>query len=393
MPFLSFFAAALLSQTTPTPKAGLSSPIVVPIKLVDEAIIVDTVVNGCKASLLFDTGFGGAVVLSPTLSVGPVTGKVTLRDFVGELTLNTVKMKSFQIGDFKADPAQMEIVQQEMGLSANYGIHCDGILGLELLKKNVLEINFEKRQMIFHPTSYDISKLPVDGKTTFLAKMLPTGLNAVDLIVNTSGGDMALSLDTGNAFYATTHTDVLERLGFVKPGNQPKFMGTSGVASGAVDAYEFRLKDLTIFGVPVKSSVWNIIHAPAGTAGHDGTVGYQFLKNFNITFDLARRRVYFQNFSGKVDSEESGDLGIYAAYSASRKAVMIFKVAPDSPAAKAGIKDGDFLLTVNDLDLQREGFKTLRRLIKGPEGSEVKLVVNASGVLKRLTLKREKLIN
>ena len=82
-----------------------------------------------------------------------------------------------------------------------------------------------------------------------------------------------MSLDTGNSFYATTHKDVLQRVGLWGEDQEAKYEKESFVASGAVKSWSALMTNLTIFGVPVKESVWDVIDRPAGTAESGSTVG------------------------------------------------------------------------------------------------------------------------
>src|SRR5579862_1015399 len=240
------------------------SDVEVPFRIANQAIVVDAEVNGHPVSLMFDSGFGGTVVLNESIDVGEPSGKQTLRDFVGELDVPVVKLKSLKLGSASITPDDPQIVKIPEDFTAAYGQHVDGILGLEAVKGMVTEINFQKKEFILHPASDDISARQPDGQRTFLTKMLPIGGNAIVLPVTTAAGDvMTMSLDTGNAFYATTHKDVLERVGIWAQGKQPNFMRKSGVASGPVDSWSMKMPPLSIFGVPCQATVWDIIDLPA----------------------------------------------------------------------------------------------------------------------------------
>ncbi len=386
---IALFAAPLLVGFT---RSQITE---VPFRIGDEAIIVDAVVNGRKTSCMFDTGFAGAFVLSDDLNVGAASGSMTLRDFVGEFRAQTVKLKSIRLGGMAIKAEDMEIVQQPMAhLSFSYNTHTDGIMGLEVVRDHVLEINFEHSKFIFHPKNHDISKLIPDNKRTFMAKMLPIGHNSIELeVAAPSGKKMTLALDTGNAFYATTHKDVLERVGLWEAGKKAAFMRTAWVASGPVDSWFKSMDDLTIFGVPVKSSVWSIIDLPSASSEGDGTVGFGFLKNFNITIDLERRRVWFENWTGKVGSEPEADIGISAAFDQGAQRVTVHRVTPGSPAEKAGIQRDDAILSVDGIDLADVGPRRLEKIFLGPVGSKVQLAISRQGNLMRLEVAREILVN
>jgi hypothetical protein len=343
---------------------------------------------------MFDTGFGGSIVLGSNINVGTPTGKMTLRDFVGEFEASTVPLKSLSIGGFKANPSEKEIVMQPDDYSFSYGTHVDAILGIEPFLDSITEINFEKSQFIFHPKSLDISARSPDGKKTFLSRMLPIGGNSIEMAATVSTGKrLTLALDTGNGFYATTHKDSLERVGLWPENKKPKYFFSAGVASGSVDTWYYRMKNCQIYGVPVPESTWDIIDLPSSTAEHDGTIGYQFLKNFNITIDFGRRRVWLDNFSGQLADEHSAGVGLRAGYSYERKRTIIFAVSPESPAELAGIKVGDQLLSINGIELLEGTMERVDSLLRGQPGSKVKLAVSRGGELKRYELERKELLN
>ncbi|MCH7946011.1 MAG: PDZ domain-containing protein [Armatimonadetes bacterium] len=380
--------AATLSQS-PAPITE------VPFRIGENAIIVDVQVNGKQVSLMFDSGFGGAFVIGPHINLGEKTGKIGLQDFVGVFEADTVDVESVQFGSLKIDGDGMAIVQlPTMDYTLSYGTHVDGIMGMEALAPYVTEINFENSKFIIHPQSHDISKFLPDRNTTFLVKMLPIGHNSIEMEVKVANGKrMVLGLDTGNAFYATTHKDVLEDVGLWGDRDKPKFVGLSQIASGVVESWSVLLNDMEIFGVPVERSVWDIIDLPSSSAEHDGTVGFGFLKNFNITFDLKRRRVWLENFTGKVADDPPAHVGIAATYSRSKERMVIVSVMPNGPAGRAGVSKGDYLVSVGDLNLRRSSYRQVRAMLSGKEGSEIEIAVSRDGELHRFKLKRELLVN
>lgn len=372
-----------------------NGPIEVPFKLAENAIIVDAAVNGRNLSFMFDTGFSGAFVVDHNISLGKETGTMTLRDFVGEFEASTVKLTSVKLGSKTIDATDMEAVMQPADYSFSYDTHCDGIMGFEVIKHAVTEINFQKSRFIFHPKTLDINTRKPDNKRTFLMKMLPIGHNSIELDVQVGGGKkLLLALDTGNAFYATTHRDVLERVGIWTADKKPKFVKQSFVASGAVDSWDIKMSGAKIFGVDVPTSYWNIIDLPSGSAESDGTVGFGFLKNFNIIIDYERRRVWLENFTDRVGNDPEGSPGVTAAFDERQNRVRVFRVTPDSPAARAGIKEGDSVLSVNGKELGgRIGYREVGALIDGPVGTKVTINFSRNGQLMRMELDREAMVN
>jgi predicted metalloprotease with PDZ domain len=150
---------------------------------------------------------------------------------------------------------------------------------------------------------------------------------------------------------------------------------------------------IKIYGIPTPPSVWDVIDLPSSSADGDGTVGFGFLKNFNITIDYERRRVWFENFTGKIANEVEGEVGISAFYNPPRKRTLIVAVAPASPADKAGLKAGDELLSVAGTELIEADFRRVSRMLAGPVGSKVAVVASRRGTLVRAELERKALVN
>lgn len=373
-----------------------ASAVEVPFRIGERAMIVDATVNGAQVSCMFDTGFSGSVILNNSIDIGKPTGTMNLRDFVGVFQANTTKLKSLKLGSKVINATGMEAVQQPMGrgMSEGYNMHTDGIMGFEVIAKDITQINFEKKKFVFYPKSFDITKLVPDNKRTFMCKLLPTGHNSLEMeVIAKNGGKMHLALDTGNAFYATTHKDTLERIGLWKLDLKPKFMKQSGVASGSVDSWDLRMKDTNIYGVVVPEAIWNIIDAPSSSAEGDGTIGFGFLKNFNITIDYEKRRVFLENWTGKYTDDPVGEVGLGATFLQEVNGIYIYDVVPQSSAEAAGIKEGDRLLSVDGEDLSKQDYRQIDRLLEGKVGTKVKVVTSQRGAVKRYELERRLLVN
>lgn len=390
-------AAQVKNASTPQPSgSGQQGIIECPFKMTDHAFIVDATVNGKKVSLMFDTGFGAWVDVDDSINLGKPDGKMQLQDFVGVMTVDTVKIKSLKLGalSIPLDESAQAVLSPNGGYSESYGTHCDGLMGFSVIKNVITEINFEKGKFVFYPKSFDITQKVPDNKKTFLVKMLPTGYNAVQMAVKTpEDKTMVLALDTGNSFYATTHKDVLERVGLWQSSKKPSFMTAAGVASGVVDSWYIRMPKLKIFGVPVESSVWDVIDLPSSGADTDGTVGFGFLKNFNIIIDYERRRVWLENFTGKVVDDEPAAVGMSVYWDKEKKNYVVVRVQGGGPAEKGGIKKGDLLLAVDGDEAIDIGFDRMRTKLEGKAGSTVKVAMSRRGELFRVELTRVPLIN
>ena len=81
-------------------------------------------------------------------------------------------------------------------------------------------------------------------------------------------------------------------------------------------------------------------------------------------------------------SGEFGGLGIEVGMEAG--VIKVISPIDDTPASKAGIKAGDYIVKINDLQVQGKSLSEAVDLMRGPVGSEIELTVRRRGVKKSL---------
>ena len=82
-------------------------------------------------------------------------------------------------------------------------------------------------------------------------------------------------------------------------------------------------------------------------------------------------------------SGEFGGLGIEVSMEAG--VVKVITPIDDTPASKAGIKAGDYIVKINDIQVQGKSLSEAVDLMRGPVGSGIELTVRRRGAKKALT--------
>ncbi len=82
-------------------------------------------------------------------------------------------------------------------------------------------------------------------------------------------------------------------------------------------------------------------------------------------------------------SGEFGGLGIEVSMEAG--VVKVISPIDDTPASKAGIKAGDYIVKINNIQVQGKSLSEAVELMRGPVGSAIELTVRRRGVKKALT--------
>ena len=82
-------------------------------------------------------------------------------------------------------------------------------------------------------------------------------------------------------------------------------------------------------------------------------------------------------------SGEFGGLGIEVSMEAG--VVKVISPIDDTPASKAGIKAGDYIVKINNIQVQGKSLSEAVDLMRGPVGSGIELTIRRSGAKKALT--------
>ena len=81
-------------------------------------------------------------------------------------------------------------------------------------------------------------------------------------------------------------------------------------------------------------------------------------------------------------SGEFGGLGIEVGMEAG--VVKVISPIDDTPASNAGVKAGDYIVKINDIQVQGKSLTEAVELMRGPVGSDIKITVRRKGVKKAL---------
>ena len=96
-----------------------------------------------------------------------------------------------------------------------------------------------------------------------------------------------------------------------------------------------------------------------------------------------------ENYEAYRMSGEGKGCGIGVSVTSTETSIRVTLVYDDSPAAKAGIEKGDYILGTGDLTTEKDGSSAVISAISGKEGTNVTVTVKkADGSAKELTMQR-----
>ena len=110
----------------------------------------------------------------------------------------------------------------------------------------------------------------------------------------------------------------------------------------------------------------------------DGSIGYQILRQFVITFDYSRRETWFERSASFGESTIEWKTG-FQAVKAGDNGFRVVTVQPDTPAANAGIRVGDLITVIDGRPAASVGQAEFGGLMRRADGTIVRLEINRDG--------------
>jgi hypothetical protein len=263
-------------------------------------------------------------------------------------------------------------------VSQSFGEPFDGALGYDLLRRWVVTIDYQQHKLVLHSNA----AFEYHGSGRTIPLRLDSGVPIVTGTVVLDGkqysGDFIIDAPfRGSVTLATPFIARNGLLDTMRSSGQrlleTELRGVGGTSKNAVGRVSaFRFADITF-----ESPIVGFADATGGAfARRDiaGTIGGEILHHFRVTFDNPHGRLILEQFEtpNVPDADMSGVT--WESQPPDHNELTVVRVQDDSPAAEAGVKVGDVLVSFNDRPATEIRKWQLTEALKHP-GEEVKFVV------------------
>ncbi|MGA2533728.1 MAG: aspartyl protease family protein [Candidatus Aminicenantales bacterium] len=368
---------------------GLAST-TVPFTLVNGHIYLQVKLDGQGPFLvLCDTG--GANIVTPDVakSLGLASAGAIQGRGVGEKSedVGLTKVRKLEVGDASlAD--QVFAVYPLGGLAEAEGVAAQGLIGYEVFKRFVVEIDYERgRLTLVLPDTFTYK-----GSGTAVSFKFNDRIPQVEGEIDGVPGKF--DIDTGSrasltilAPFAVKH-NLKERYG--AKVEAVTGWGVGGSTRGLIT----RAGILKLGGVEVRGPVTELSLQTKGAFVDPyvaGNVGAGVLQRFNLIFDYGRGRIIFEPNANNARPDFYDRSGMWL--NLSKGVFQIIDVVAGGPAAEEGLKKGDEILS---MDGKTPGQITLAearsKLRTEPAGTRVRLRVRSGGADRDVTVTLRDLI-
>jgi hypothetical protein len=379
-------------------------PVSLPFSLVNNLILIPVQINGSDTlQFIFDTGLDNSIICE--LGRDETLELKDAREVLVQGPGSADPIEAFQskgnnlrVGDISIqDQNYIILASNVLQISRKMGTRIHGLLNMKAFQDYIVEIDYDRKLLTLHQSCYFSEQKDLDGYTTLQMDMInsipyipaaiftnDTTCRPVKLMLDTGSGN-ALSLDTGSLpGYSIPDGS---RDGYLGYGINGQVEGKIGRITG-MDIGPFHLENVL---VSYPDSMPDVLHERA--AGHNGSLGAEFLRRFNLILDGPGNKIHIMA-NGAIDEEFRFDMsGLELQVPVpDEHRYIIVGIRKQSEAERAGIMPGDEILSINGIPAIQLNLDEIYHYLLGNDGRKIRLELLREGKKTRASFQLRKYI-
>ncbi len=407
-------------------------------ELVNDLVVIPVEINGVELSFLLDSGVNNTILFSigeeDSLQLRNLE-TIYLRGFGGVEPVKAVKSSGnmVRIGEsVNKNLIFYMVYDNPVDLSNRLGIPIHGIIGNDLFRDFIIELNYIRSKLkAYRPDSYAFKKCRkcVDLDLHFYKNkpyikvngIIEKNLVPLDLLVDSGSGDALWIFENKDEGITIPEKCFEDFLGF----------GIGGSVYGQRSRIKsLDLGNLTLDGVTASFPDTLYLKNIVTFQSRNGSMGAQILRRFHVTFDYPGKKLRLKpnkNFrepfeydmSGVVVAHDgftvikdlmrnplplreddpnqtaAGNLVYKSTYNIKYALKPLYKIVelrPDSPAEKAGLRNGDVLIKINGKNAYNLSLSRIASILSSSDGKKIRLIVEREGVQRKFTFALKRIL-
>jgi len=292
--------------------------------------------------------------------------------------------------------AMLVLQDDYLQLDNHLGVRIHGIMGYELFSRFIVEVDYLNQVLVFHKPeyfkprrSYRVLPMTIEDTKPYLSniryKLNDSTYIPIKLMVDT-GASHSLLLNTETEEHISVPQKNLE--GYLGRGLSGEIYGYMGRVEG-LELSDYELEEI-IATFPEDSSMINPSRAKTG---HNGNIGGSILKRFRVVFDYANEKMYIKKnryFKNEFEYNMSGmEL---MAVGPLLTTLVISKIIKDTPAYRAGLREGDLIFSVNGRRPPELDLSIYSTLVSKRPGKTIRIKILRQGKIIKKKFKLERVL-
>ena len=340
-------------------------------------------VNGVATDIVLDSGAGMTVLdsaLAKQLGLR-VEGELEARGTGGNVGAGIVSGVTVKLAGMEVGPLSAAVIDLS-GVGRRVGRPLPVILGKEVFHALVVDLDYPGSRIRF----LDAATFRYDGTGRKL-DLIPAEDGHKSLKLAIEGGEpVVVGLDTGQGGALSVYRHYADERGFLS--GRPVSERRSGGVGGATTMKVATLRSVTIAGYELRNvpSAFQAsdVRGAFDTKRQEGNLGAGILSRFRVVFDYSRSCLWLEpgpDLGAPFPKDKSG-----LALQWADGALAVEFVAPGSPAAEAGWKEGERIASLDGEPAGEAWSKTFTKWAEAKAGTEVRFTL-ADGTERKLVLK------
>jgi len=394
----------------------------IPFQLINNLIIVPVKINGIELNFLLDTGVEETLLFSleakeevklfniqkiKLRGLGDQASTEALKSSNNTLTLSSLKSINQEI---------FIVIDQKFNFSSSLGIPVNGILGSQFFKKNLVEIDYHKKKITVYNekkankqkllSKYASFDIAIENGKPYLQTLATIDEMAIDAkcLIDTGNSDSVWLFENKSSNIRVPDKNFEDFLG--RGFNGDIHGKKARIARFSIGGFEFKRP---ISSFPDSVSLKNV----KMVKDRLGSVGGELLNRFNIIFDYQQGKVYFKKghdfyrpFTYNVTGINIHHIGLQwipeteifrtelnmssadVVYQEGRRTsefkyhfklkpvYEIYSIRKNSLAEKAGLLEGDIIISINNKSAYRLTLQEMNMLLKSNPGNYISISIS-----------------
>jgi hypothetical protein len=390
-------------------------------ELVNNLIIIPIEVNGAELSFILDSGVNKPILFNlsdkDSIQINNVSEIVIKGLGEGEpIDALSSDTNIFKIGKaFNKDQLLYVVMDKELNLSPRLGLPVHGIIGYDLFRDFVVEINYSSKYLKLHDPDLYISKKSSKVRTIPLRIVQNKAYVKGHVFIEDKRGiPVELLIDSGSSDAVWLFEDLEKGLGVPKK-NYLDFLGQG--LSGSIYGKRTKIDGINLGGFQLRDAKTafpdlQYFNSITSFGNRNGSLGGEVLKRFTLVFNYGNRtlslrknalfnRPFDFNLSGidiqhngmRYISESLADAGGVVLADSGKSfgdvqilfenmtrlsmvpEIIVSGIRAGSPGHKAGLQEGDVILAVNGKKVHHYKLQQILHMLNEKDGKRVKVLV------------------
>lgn len=364
---IPLIAALLVSCATPgvTPAPTVATPIVVPIRVVNNHVHLLMTAGGREIPMIYDTGAGLSLLDIPVAdAIGMKRGGKADLGGAGSNPVRAFMIDGNRTIALPQDTAVTvkPVVEFEMFLAPYEGIPVSGILGADFTRQFVVQIDYANERMILHPRSFQYSGNGIHLPLTF--KEWHPHTPGLIVLADSTRITADCQIDVGASGPLALARPFVERNRLLQRVGPTIRRRTGRGVGGSSWATIGRIARLQLGTAELKTPVTSMYGDSAGVmsaSNFDCNVGGEVLRRFMVYLDYGRKEMILEPLANINDPFEGDMSGAAFRIDSAAGGVRISDLMPKGPSEAAGLREDDLIVSIDGRPATEYGLEALRR--------------------------------